>query len=396
MPDIHISTKDLRPGMYIVTTAAKWHNRPYLYTKAGLIKSEEEIKSIIEQGYVETYYDPDKSTDHPIQNQKKHPNLIEKSSYFPPEPTSSIQDEIEPAQNIYNDCLQFISHMLDEVRHGKIDFNSSKDVVYSLISSLNRNQDALTSLTKIKNYDEYTFTHCINVAIFSVAFGRFLGLQDERLTQLGLAALLHDVGKMRIPKNILNAPRPLTKEEFAIIQTHSKLGADLLKKFPTAGTEIVEGVLDHHERYNGKGYPNHKSAAEISPFGRIISVSDVYDALSADRVYRTAMTPNKSLSTMFSMREEMWEPGLLDQFIKMLGIYPVGSCVSLTMGYKGIVSRSNPQAPLYPTVLLCKDPQDQDINPPKPIDLAKQHDLQIVKALSPDSLKVTLTDLLLR
>ena len=190
---------------------------------------------------------------------------------------------------------------------------------------------------------------------------------------------------MRIPTHILNAPRQLKPDEFAIIQKHAKYGEEMLSQIPNIPKDILAGVCDHHERYNGTGYPGHKKGHQISPFGSIISVCDVYDALSSKRVYKEALPPSKALSIMYGMRGESWEAGLVELFIKMLGIYPVGTPIGLTSGFKGVVTKSNPSAPLYPTVLLCKDRTGHKIVPPSTVDLAQQHEMQIVKALSSDT-----------
>ena len=394
MPYVHISAKDLRPGMFIVDTEISWQNRPYLYSKTGLIKTKEEIEEILAEGYDEAYYDPDKSHLDPAQKDSRNNDLLADNALNTPlEPKVPFASELKNAQGIYTDCLNQVEHMLGEARRGKIDHSTSKNLVTNLVGSINRHPDALSSLSKIKGFDEYTFAHSINVAIFSIAFGLALGLSGDAVNRLGEAALLHDFGKMRVPKEILNAVRALKPEELVIMQTHPQLGAEMLAKVPGMTEDVINGVLDHHEKYNGSGYPNKKKGAEISPFARIISVADVYDALSSKRVYRDAVPPNKALATMYSVRDQSWEPGLCECFIKLLGIYPVGSCVSLTMGYKGIVSKSNFNAPLYPTVLLCKAPNGNAINPPQVLDLSTQHDLQIVKALPPDALKVTLTDI---
>ena len=388
MSTVHISTNELRPGMYIIPTDALWPNRPFLYSKGGFITSRAEIEDIIAQGYIEAFYDPDKSYEEPAET-----FLAEQALQVPIPPKIPLDAEIKPAETLYTNSVEHMEHFFDEARHGQIKTKPVQHLVSHLLGSMDRNQDALTSLAKIKSYHEYTFTHCLNVAIFALAFGRQLNLAPKELELLGMAALFHDLGKTCIPKRILDAPRKLTHAEFAIIQTHSQHGATLLQKVPSIPKQVIQGVLDHHEKYNGHGYPNHKKGGEISAFGQIISVADVYDALSADRAYRTAISPNNALATMYGMRDT-WQPGLCETFIKTLGIYPVGSCVRLTMGYIGIVSQSNFQAPLYPTVILCIAPDGSAINPPQKLDLATQHDLQILRVLPSSTIDVTLTDLL--
>ena len=363
--------------MYIVQTGESWRDKPFLYAKPGLIKTEAEVADIVRQGFQETYYDPEQSQ----LTQKDEPERFNRPVPPLPEPTATLKEELLLQEESYANCVGHIQHIMEEARNGRLDFNSAKPFMQGIIQSINRNADALTSLAKIKSHDEYTYAHCVNVSIFSVAFGRYLGLSEESLLELGLSGLFHDVGKMRVPLAILNAPRKLSDEEFFVMQKHVLFGEEMLAQIPGMPSDIMDGVVDHHERFNGSGYPHKKKGTSISSFGCILSVCDVYDALSSRRVYKEPIPPSKALSIMYGMRGESWEPGLVELFIKMLGIYPVGTPISLTSGFKGVVTRSNPAAPLYPTVAVCQDRKGLNISPPTSIDLAQQHDFQIIKPL---------------
>ena len=299
MPVQHVSVDDLRPGMYIVDTGVSWIKRPYLYAKEGLIRSQAEIVDIIHQGFAEAYYDPEQSNIKPME-----PISLEDADRSNAAPAqASLPEELEQAESAYTECVRHAKAFMLEARNGTVDLESSQPLVHGIIDSVNRNVDALTSLAKIKHYDEYTFAHCVNVSIFSVAFGKYLGFDQEKLYLLGMAGLFHDLGKMRVPVEILNAPRRLTDEEFAVIKTHAKLGQDTLSSVKGIAPEILMGVGQHHERHDGSGYPNRLVGAAISLYGRILSVADCYDALSAKRVYKDAMPPTKALSIMFEMRK---------------------------------------------------------------------------------------------
>ena len=379
MAIVHISVSDMRPGMYIVDTKASWVDHPYLYSKEGLIRSHEDLVEIINKGYAEAYYDPE-------QSELKPDATIDipdtTNALFPKPAQKPLSEELAQAEKTYEDCVNLAKHFMAEARVGKVDLASSEPLVKGIITSINNNVDALTSLAKIRLYDEYTFAHCVNVSIFSVAFGRYLGLDEYNLFRLGPAGLFHDLGKMRVPVNILNAPRRLTDKEFAIMKSHAALGEELLSRVKNIDENIIHGAGQHHEKHNGAGYPRQIAGKSISLFGRIISIADCYDALSAKRVYKDPMPPTKALSLMYGMRGEAWDTELLERFIKMLGIYPVGTPVALSAGYKGIVTKSNPNTPLNPMTVIVLSPDGKSINPPKTVDLSKHKEIKITHPLS--------------
>ena len=378
MPVLHVSVEDLRPGMYIVDMGLSWIDHPYLYAKEGLIRSHAQIVEIIHQGFSEAYYDTEKSNIQPAEPiTLKSLGVSRAVSKEVP-----LGEELEQVENTYSDCVRHAKEFMLEARNGTVDLEPSRPLVQGIIDSVNRNMDALTSLAKIKHYDEYTFAHCVNVSIFSVAFGKYLGLDQERLFLLGMAGLFHDLGKMQVPVEILNAPRRLTDEEFAVMKTHALLGQKSLASVKGIAPEILMGVGQHHEKHDGSGYPNCLVGSGISLFGRILSVADCYDALSSKRVYKDAMPPTKALSIMFEMRKGAWEPGLLERFIKMLGIYPVGTPVELTSGFKGVVAKSNPVMPMQPVAAVVRAPDGRGIVPPRTVDLAKHAGIKITHPLT--------------
>ena len=378
-----VSVNNLRPGMYIVDTGASWVDHPYLYSKKGLIKSQAEITEIIHQGFAEAYYDPEQSNIVP--EEKISLDGVKTTKTVPP--SVSLVEELEEAEQTYAECVNHAKAFMLEARTGHVELESSRPLVHSIIDSVNRNADAMTSLAKIKHYDEYTFAHCVNVSIFSVAFGKYLGFSEQDLYLLGMAGLFHDLGKMMVPVEILNAPRRLTDEEFAIIKQHAKLGEDCLSTVKGVEPEILQGAGQHHERHDGSGYPYGLVGKAISPFGRLLSVADCYDALSAKRVYKDPMPPTKALSLMFEMRNGAWAPGLVEHFIKMIGIYPVGTPVALTQGFKGVIAKTNPAQPLHPVAAVVKTPSGKGIVPPKTVDLAKHLELKITQPLSDSEAK---------
>ena len=214
-----------------------------------------------------------------------------------------------------------------------------------------------------------------------MAFGQYLGLEDEELRLIGIAALFHDYGKALLPPTILNAPRKLNAGEMQIMRTHVERGYEKLRSSGKFPHEVLAAILQHHERHDGSGYPNRLAGEEIGLYGRIISICDVYDALASKRVYKDAIHPKHALGTLFKMSENAWAPGFAEHFIKMVGIFPIGTAVLLSNGQKGIVCHSDPLAPSLPRVLLVRD-CEHGVKPLRMLDLSRQKTISVNRSLS--------------
>ena len=390
MSSVKITVADIVPGMYLVNPGLSWIKAPLLYMEEGLVTSQEEIDQIIRQGFTEACHDPSRfkqiDTSISIDEAENWPD--------PKAPLVSLDEEFPKATAIYTDSFAHVRSIMQAAQGGAIDVAASQPYVESIVSSLNRNVDALVSLSKLKSSDEYTYTHSVNVTIFAVAYAHHLGLPEEKLRLVGMAGLFHDFGKAFIPQEILNAPRRLTPSEQEIMQSHVLLGYNQLKKAENIPPEVLQTIAQHHEKHNGTGYPYRLSGKKIGIYGRILSVSDNYDALSAKRVYKTPMPANVALAVMYKMRGQAWAPGYVERFIKMMGIYPVGTPIQLSSGEQGIVCRSNPNFPAQPGVTIAFDPLGRSINPIF-LDLSKEHGLEIERSLTEaDAEKMDIAELL--
>ena len=366
MAHIKIPVGTLRPGMYIVDPGISWLKAPLLYMQEGILASSDEINGIILQGFAEAYYDPDRSCD---------------ENAAAPQPNTPLAVELQNANRIYEDAYENVKNFLESARGGALDLTFARPLVGDIIKSLSRNVDALVTLSLLKKTDEYTYAHSVNVTIFAVAFANFLGMPVDRLHSVGLAGLLHDYGKALIPHEILTAPRSLTFQEVETMRGHVQLGVEKIKQFSSVDYETIEGIEQHHEKHNGTGYPYRLSGKQIGVIGRVLSLSDVYDALSSKRVYKGALPPNKALGMMYKMRGQAWAPGYVERFIKMVGIFPVGTAVELSNEHRGIVCRSNTNFPAQPCVLVAQDPDGRAIQP-QFVDLTRYIGLRITRSLS--------------
>jgi putative nucleotidyltransferase with HDIG domain len=270
---------------------------------------------------------------------------------------------------VRNQAKKVIGNILEDVRLGQIiNTIEAQKVVNGIVENLMEDTEALLCLSQLKNRDEYTVTHSLNVSILSVAFAKQLGLGVDDLQIIGLGGLLHDLGKMRIPLEILNKPGKLTDPEFDIMKNHVLLGEEILEESGDFPTRAMTIVLQHHERYNGKGYPFGLAEEAIHLFGRISAIVDVYDAITSDRVYHRAMTPHEAVKKIYEWRTD-FDQSLVESFIQTIGIYPLGSLVEINESDVGMVVYNNPANLLRPSVMLLLDHSNQRYRPPRLIDL---------------------------
>jgi HD-GYP domain-containing protein (c-di-GMP phosphodiesterase class II) len=370
----NLPVTELKPGMFIIDPGIAWTTRPYLYAANRRIGSEAEIQEILDQGYQEAYVDFSRSDTPPFSAQ--FPDERKTS----PQPSKSMAEELPAAQKIHTQSVSYARKFMTDMRSGKIDPAPAAAVVEDIMDSLERNPDALLSLSRLHRVDSYTHMHCVDVSILTTLFARSLGAAQADVFTAGLAGLFHDLGKALIPLDILNAPRKLNPAEFATMQQHPLLGYTQLCRIPTIPEEVRKGALEHHEKYDGSGYPNGLSKERISPIGIRIGISDVYDALTSERVYKKGLSPHKTLGILYQLGNKEFDAASIARFIRMMGVYPVGSIVELEDGWKGVVSAGNAESPAKPTIRLVLDPKG-NLSPPQDKNLAAGEAAPISKCL---------------
>lgn len=281
-----------------------------------------------------------------------------------------LEQELGEAREHHAIARTLIYQILDDVRSGKnIDSIRAKQVVAELTDSVIRNPDALTCFIQLKKKDEYTALHSLRVCILALAFGRHLGLDRDTLQILGLGALLHDIGKIKVPTDILNKPGSLTDHEFSLMQSHVPRGVELIEKMSGIPRPALEVARCHHERYNGSGYISGLKGEGIGFFGMIGGIVDCYDAITSDRAYRSGLSAHTALKQMYEWRSRDFHPALVEQFIQCMGIYPIGSIVELNTGEIAVVVTMNRVRRLKPRVTLVLNANCTPINPPVTVDL---------------------------
>ncbi len=241
-------------------------------------------------------------------------------------------------------------------------------VVESMLDNLLQDPAAVLGLTAIKGHDDYTLNHSINVCILAISLGSALGLDPDELHSLGLAALLYDIGKVRVPEDVLLKSGPLTAEEWAVVKQHSEEGADLLKRIQLADKMAMIVAYEHHQRFDQMGYPE-TTGGEQHLFSKIVAVCDAYDAMTTHRPFRREIRPDKALAVLMQGREKAYDPGVTKALVAMLGIYPMGAVVKLDDGATAVVYRVNNDDLIHPRVKVLADSAGRWLEAPEVVDL---------------------------
>ena len=283
----------------------------------------------------------------------------------------------EAARRAFLQAVSVVEDIMTRVRSGReADIGEAKRAVEGLADQVIADAQALFELSMLQNFDEYTYAHCVNVCVYSVAIGDRLGLGRERLSELGFGALFHDVGKARLPKELIDKPDAFDEREWILMRRHPALGAKELlamrRPLDAALARAASIAFEHHLGMNGQGYPKLPRPRGPRLFSRICAVADAFDAMTSGRVYaKRAMCPDEALRRMVQGAGTAFDPLLLRVFINAAGIYPIGTALLLDTGEKGVVSRNSPADLLHPQVVVFADGRGEK-TPPALIDLALQ------------------------
>ena len=389
-----IDIRQLQVGMYIEDLDASWLDHNFV-TQRFAVKDQKTLLRLIKSGLKHLYIDTKKGLDieeaptqqevqQNVEKQVRH--IAEKEK--PLENQVSVEEELSKARTICKEASSIIQNLMEGMRYGKeIEIESVQSITDQMIESTFRNKDALISLSRIKDKDHYTYMHSVSVSGLMVTFGRSMGFDKEKIRELAVGGLLHDVGKMETPAKILNKPGKLNDDEFEIMRSHVTYSRELLQDKAGISQNSLDIASQHHERMDGSGYPFGLKDDEISQVGQMSTIVDVYDALSSVRVYKDAWEPNKVLKKMMEWSDSHFNPALVQQFIRCLGVYPIGAMVELDSGLVGIVVEQNEVNLLKPKVKVVYNAKKHDYAPIQELDLERSSDF-IKSAVDPKKYRI--------
>jgi cyclic di-GMP phosphodiesterase len=373
-----IAVEQLRPGMYVHDLNVSWMDHPYLSHRM-LVKDEATVTEIAGLGVRELYIDTDRGADVPdaptreaVQTELDQHLADLASEGGSATARASLAQEIARAGQMHQEANRIVRDMLADIRLGKqIEMEKIEPMVERMVDSIFRCQDALLPLASLKQHDSYTFQHSVSVCALMITFARGLHLPREAIREAALGALLHDVGKARVPEAILNKPAKLTEAEFARMKSHVVQGLVLLQHTPGVSQIAQDVAGQHHERFDGTGYPNALLGEAVSLYGRMAAIVDVYDAISSDRVYHKGMPPPAAMGRMLEWSKYHFDPELVRTFIKSVGIYPTGSLVHLESGRLAVVREQHADRLMQPLVRVIYHAVKDHYLPPEDLDLAR-------------------------
>jgi HD-GYP domain-containing protein (c-di-GMP phosphodiesterase class II) len=375
-----IDVEQLRLGMFLKELCGSWMDHPFWNTKF-LLEDPADLARIRDSAIRQVWIDTSKGLDIEDGNSETEAEASEHNeaalivaSTAPDMPVNSVTaaQELQRARRICATAKKAVVSMFQEARMGKsIDTAGLAPLVEEISSSVMRHPGALVSLARLKTKDDYTYMHSVAVCGLMVSLAKRLGLDEPTTREAGLAGLVHDLGKARIPLKVLNKPGKLTDEEFKVVRDHPSAGYEMLLEGGGVGPIALDVVLHHHEKVDGSGYPHRLKDEQISLFAKMGAVCDVYDAITSNRPYKAGWDPSEALRKMTE-----WAPGHFDMkvfqaFVKSVGIYPLGSLVRLESGLLAIVTETKADALLTPVVKTFYCTRRRERMHPKVIDLSK-------------------------
>jgi putative nucleotidyltransferase with HDIG domain len=351
-----IPVQALKVGMRIVELDRPWTETPFIFQGFRLesVYQIEEIAQYCKEVVVE--YDEDQWV----------PPTERAVAGAPPargRPRSARPPTVKAYENagrLQEDARALTRSIMDDVRLGRgINVKEVKNTVSHAVKNVLESPDAVLWLSRIRHRDAYTSEHCVNVGLLAINFGRHLGYGEEDLNAIGLAGMLHDVGKTLTPLEVLNKEGTLTLEEFEIMKAHTTEGRNILMAHRNLTFGAVDVAYAHHESLDGTGYPRKLTAASIPDLTRIVTLCDVYDAVTSDRCYRKGQPSLRGLDILQRGRASKYDERLVDEYVRCIGLYPTGSVVELANGCHGIVLSTNYRNRHLPRVLLVRDENHQ-------------------------------------
>lgn len=345
-----IPVNQLKPGMYVIEIASQ--SGTMEIAQMGMVSNVKQITSLVCQGVLTVRIDLARSKLDGEQSDAVSPPEVNASTAQTGRRSSGNGEGGQlKTRHLYQEARELQGKLIRQLKAGEpIDITPLATVAEEMVDTMFSHGDAMLCLARIRAKDAYLMEHSMNVAILLANFGRYLGLERSVLKELTLGGLLHDVGKIMTPDEVLNKPGKLSDDEFVIMREHVVHSHDILKNTPGITPTMLEVAANHHERLDGTGYPRRLKGDQLSLYTRMSGIIDVYDAITADRVYKSGMQPTQAFRILLKGIDQHFDGELVTKFIKCMGVYPVGTLVLLSNQRLAIVMQRNEQQPLKPVV----------------------------------------------
>lgn len=390
-------------GSYVVSIAKQRGTNKI--KQQGWIRNLNVIEKLIELGVERVLIDTSKRLNEEIsESSDKIEQLAtaptkQKNTSLPPRKTpikESFAESIGKAKAIFHESKQIQKKIFDNALCGRqIDLAPIKEITHLTTEAIFENPDALACIINIRKKDEYLLEHSTSVSILMSIFSRYLNVNMSTAKELSIGAFLHDVGKIKVPDEILNKPGKLTTEEFEVMKTHVIHSVDIIRGIDGIDSSSLEVAGLHHEKLDGSGYPHNLAAEKINQYGRMLTICDIFDALTATRVYKDGMAQVKAFAILLGMAEKkMLDFSLVNQFIKCMGVYPIGSLVKLSSNQLAVVESRNIDNPIKPKVKAFYSVSQSHFLESRNIDLSSDNQEHIEKGVRADDFDLDMNKIL--
>ena len=285
--------------------------------------------------------------------------------------TVSMPQEVTASRSLHTEITQSVSQVFTSFRSGtkSLDLQETQEKAARMVESVIRNPDAMVWLARVRDADSYSYNHALRCSIWSIVFGRHLGISKKTLDNLAMGTLMMDLGKARLPAGLLAKRGILTGAERVELRKHVDYSLEIIAGMPGMSDQVVQIIAEHHERYDGTGYPKQLAGRDISPLGKIAGLVDTYDAMTSERPYARALTSVEAVSKLYELRGTEFQAQLVEEFIQAIGVYPTGSLVHLSSHEVGVVIAQNPDRRLRPKLLVLLDADKKAISKPRYLDM---------------------------
>lgn len=368
---VPVDVQSLEIGMYVSALDRPWLETPFLF-QGFLIRDPEDIAAL-RKHCRHVYVDPEESAidiDLVALTGTRLPRVarVQQPAAEPPADVdvrqsvytdlAELRRELADAKDRHEQAMILIREVMDALSDGgRLDVDTARKATQPIVESVMKNRSAMSWLVRLRQADDYIYTHSVSSAIWATVMARHLGMPKEEIEAVGLGAMLLDIGKTRVPKEILAKPGPLTAEEMAQARRHVEFGIDLLEESDHVDPIVMSMVRTHHERHDGSGYPRRLREDQIPVHGRIAGIVDYYDAVTSDRPYARARSSYDCLRSLNRLVGTGFQAEMVEQFIQSIGFFPPGTLVQLNDGSVAVVVAQNRRHRLKPEVLVVTDPE---------------------------------------